>query len=236
MLKFPTLTQINRPIQRIFVIGLCTLLLATLIGLSLFLWLAWRVDAAGLGDPPQQTDAIVVLGAQVRANGEPGRDLYSRTRWAVNLFHERVALGENPVLITTGGALDHPLSGAAVARRLAIEWDVPAERIFLADGGQTTEDDAEATAAAMAAHGWRSATLVSHPLHLYRSRWHFDRAGIPEIYTYAAGTRARVPAPARIYLSSREAFGVAWAAADGWTRFAPLGRFLESLVYGSERM
>lgn len=198
--------------------------------------LAWQIDSAGLGESPQQTDAIVVLGALVRADGEPGRDLAARTRWAVALFQEREALGENPVLITTGGPVGDPLSAAAVAQRKAIEAGVPAERIFLADGGQTTGEDAQAAAAVMATHGWQSATLVSHPLHLYRSRWHFERAGIPEIHTYAAGNRARLPRAARVYLSSREAFGVAWAAVDGWERFAPLGYFLEGLVYGRRRL
>lgn len=201
-----------------------------------FFWLARQVDAAGLGDPPRQTDAIVILGALVRADGEPGRDLSARTRWAVAFFNERTALGENPVLITTGGAVGDPLSAAAVARRKAMEAGVPAARIFVADGGQTTGGDARAAAAVMAAHGWRSATLVSHPLHLYRSRWHFERAGVPEIYTYPAGNRERLPDPARVYLSSREAFGVVWAAVDGWERFEPLGRFLEKLVYGRRRL
>jgi len=222
--------------RRLFAATAITIFLAGLTGISALFWLAWRIDDAGLGDPPQPTDAIVILGALVRDDGEPGRDLYARTRWAVNLFHERTALGENPVLITTGGFTDDPLSAAAVSRRMAIDWGVPAKRIFLADGGQTTGEDAEATAAVMAAWGWRSATLVSHPLHLYRSRWHFQRAGIPEIHTYAAGNRARLPNAARVYLSSREAFGLAWAAVDGWERFAPLGHFLEGLVYGRRRL
>lgn len=229
-------TKSNPIIRRLFVASLTTVFLTGVIGMSALFWLAWQIDGAGLGDPPQPTDAIVVLGALVRADGEPGRDLSARTRWAVSLFHERVALGENPVLITTGGYTNDRLSAASVTRRKAIEWGVPAERIFLADGGQTTEEDAQATAALMAAQGWRSATLVSHPLHLYRSRWHFQRASIPEIRTYAAGNRERLPNAARAFLSSREAAGIVWAAVDGWERFAPLGRFLEEIVYGRRRM
>ncbi len=236
MMTTRTTTDPIRMIRRLLVAALTSAFLAGIVAVSALFWLAWQIDDAGLGDPPQQTDAIVVLGALVQANGEPGRDLSARTRWAVALFQERVALGENPVLITTGGYKNDPLSAAEVARRKAIEWGVPAERIFVADGGQTTGGDAETAAAVMAAHGWRSATLVSHPLHLYRSRWHFERAGIPEIYTYAAGNRERLPAAARVYLSSREAFGVAWAAVDGWERFEPLGRFLEGLVYGRRRI
>lgn len=223
-------------IGRFFIAALCVVLLTALSSAFGLFWLARQVDAAGLGDPPRQTDAIVILGALVRADGEPGRDLYARTRWAVSLYNERSALGESPVLITTGGYANDHLSAAAVARRKAIEWGVPAERIFVADGGQTTGGDAQSAAAVMSAHGWRSATLVSHPLHLFRSRWHFERAGVPELYTYPAGNRDRLPGPARFYLSSREAFGVVWAAVDGWERFEPLGHFLESLVYGRRRL
>lgn len=223
-------------LRRLFTITITAFFLASIVAGAALLWLAWQIYGAGLGEPPRQTDTIVVLGALVQANGEPGRDLYSRTRWAVLLFQERVALGENPVLITTGGYTNDRLSAAAVAQRKAIEWGVPAERIFLADGGQTTGEDAQAAAALMATHGWRSATLVSHPLHLYRSHWHFTRAGIPEVYTYAAGNRERLPGWALFYLSSREAFGVLWAAVDGWEHFAPLGHFLERLVYGRRRL
>jgi len=225
-----------RMIRRLFVICVIAIFLVALTGMGTLFWLARQIDEAGVGDAPRQTDAIVVLGALVRADGEPGRDLTLRTRWAVELFHQRAALGESPVLITTGGDIGEIYSAAAVARRKAIEWGVPAERIFLADGGQTTGGDAQATAAVMSAHGWRSATLVSHPLHLYRSRWHFDRAGIPEIFTYPAGNRERLPNAARVYLSGREAAGVVWAALDGWERFAPLGHFLEEIVYGRRRL
>lgn len=228
--------QTAKLLRRILAASGGAVLLTACLGMAAFFWLARQIDNAGVGDPPRQTDTIVILGALVRDDGEPGRDLSARTRWAVALFQERVALGENPALITTGGNVGDPLSAAAVARRKAIEWGVPAERIFLADGGQTTGGDAQAAAGVMAIHGWRSATLVSHPLHLYRSRWHFERTGIPEIHTYAAGNRARLPGPARVYLSSREAFGVVWAAVDGWERFAPLGHFLEGLVYGRRRL
>jgi len=225
-----------RMIRRLFVISVIAIFFVALAGMGTLVWLARQIDEAGVGDAPRQTDAIVVLGALVRADGEPGRDLSMRTRWAVELFHQRTALGESPVLITTGGDIGEIYSAAAVARRKAIELGVPAERIFLADGGQTTGGDAQATSAVMAAYGWRSATLVSHPLHLYRSRWHFDRAGIPEIFTYPAGDRERLPDAARVYLSGREAAGVVWAALDGWERFAPLGYFLEEIVYGRRRM
>lgn len=193
--------------------------------------LAWQIDRAGQGDPVTPTDVIVVMGARVLANGEPGPDLWSRTRSAVALYHQLVARGESPVLITTGGFANDPLSAAAVARRMAIEWGVPAQDIWLADGSQTTEDDARRAAQQMALHGWRSATIVSHPLHLYRSKWHFVRAGVVDVRTHPTGSLERLPPSSRMYLSGREAVAVLWGLARGWDRAAFLGRALERLVY-----
>ena len=96
-------------IRRI-VIGAAALgALVILCAMAGFFWLARQVDAAGVGDPPRQTDAIVILGALVRPNGEPGRDLYARTRWAVSLFKERTALGEDPGQGEPGAVLHQPV-------------------------------------------------------------------------------------------------------------------------------
>jgi uncharacterized SAM-binding protein YcdF (DUF218 family) len=207
------------------------ILLAGVVTTLLLSWLAWRIDQAGGGDPVQPTDAIAILGAQVRADGSPGRDLSIRTRWAVALYHQMEQAGHSPVLITTGGYQNDRLSAAAVAQRLAQELGVPPERIVLADGGQSTGGDAAYTARRMAEHGWQSVTLVSHPLHLFRSRWHFERAGIEEVRTYAAGSKHRLPPVARLFLSGREAAGVLWGAIDGWERFETVGLILESIFY-----
>jgi uncharacterized SAM-binding protein YcdF (DUF218 family) len=50
--------------------------------------------------------------------------------------------------------------------------------VHLADGSRNTIEDAQSTHEVMEQHGWHSAVLVSHPLHLFRARWLFRRAGI----------------------------------------------------------
>jgi uncharacterized SAM-binding protein YcdF (DUF218 family) len=200
-----------------------------------FLGLAWRIDQAAPGDPVHPTDVIVVLGAWVRADGSPGPDLRARTWAAVQLYNTLRATGQNPVLITTGGFENERLSAASVARRKAIEWGVPPQTIWLADGGQTTEEDALFAARLMRANGWQSATLVSHPLHLFRSRWYFERAGVSPVYTYPAGNVDRLPAGARLYLDLREAAAVIWGAVNGWERFGPVGYWLEAVFYHQTR-
>ncbi len=207
---------------------------------ALFGWLMCQVDRAQTGTAgalAEPVDAIVVLGATVRPDGSPGPDLRSRTWWAVSLFHDLVEQGQDPVLILTGGSPIHPGAASTVARRMAESRGVPSARIFQTQGGQTTAEDMAATVDLMQGSGWNQAILVSHPLHLFRSKWHFDRAvaaSKSEIRsaTYAAGGITYLSPRQRLTLDAREAAGILWASVDGWQRMAPLGRWLEAWVYG----
>ena len=146
-----------------------------------------------LGAPA--ADAIVVLGARVNADGSPGSDLTSRTYHAVDLW----LAGYAPHIICTGGFKNERLSAAAVCRRFAIELGVPADRIVLADGSSNTIEDAAATAQVMADQGWRKAILVSHPLHLYRARWLFRRAGLDVVTSPTSTDVQRIAPPVRAW-------------------------------------
>ena len=199
--------------------GLALLLLATLLG---FAFLAWQVDRLGGRDDAQAlgapaADAIVVLGARVNADGSPGSDLTSRTYHAVDLW----LAGYAPHIICTGGFKNEPLSAAAVCRRFAIELGVPADRIFLADGSSNTIEDAASTAQVMADHGWRKAILVSHPLHLYRARWLFRRAGLDVVTSPTSTEVERIAPPLRAWYAVREAAAILVTALDGWQIVPP---------------
>src|SRR5512139_2101909 len=156
---------------------LCVLLLIIAVVIVGFALLVFQVDALGREDQARPADAIVVLGARVNADGSPGSDLTSRTYHAVDLWQRGIA----PYIICTGGFRDEPLSAAAVCKRFAVSLGVPADRVFLADGTSNTDEDAQATAEVMGRQGWREAVLVSHPLHLFRARWLFQRAGIDAV-------------------------------------------------------
>ena len=207
---------------------------------ALFSWLMWQVDRAQTGTAGTltgPTEAIVVLGAVVRPDGSPGPDLRSRTWWAVSLFHDLTDMGQDPVLILTGGSPIHPNAASTVARRMAESRGVPPSRIFQAPGGQTTAEDMDAAVGLMQKAGWNQAILVSHPLHLFRSKWHFERAvtaSKSEIrsVTYAAGGITYLSTRQRLTLDAREAAGILWASVNGWERMAGLGRVLERSVYG----
>ena len=184
-----------------FVLGL--LILA---GVAHFLYIGWRINWTGAHDQAQPSDAIVVLGARVELDGQPGPDLGSRTLHAVDLFHRGLA----PYLICTGGYEGDRLSAAAVARRLAIAQGVPADRVLLADGSMTTGEDAASAKKLMAARGLDTGILVSHPLHLERARLLFEDQGIT-IYTSPTSIDLKaIPWRTRAWLTAREAVGIVW--------------------------
>ena len=180
--------------------------LVLLAGLITIAFLGWRVNRTGADDQSQQADAIVVLGAQVRQNGQPGPDLRARTQHAVRLYQKGLA----PYVVCTGGYEGDRLSAAAVARRLAISLGVPKDRIFRADGSMTTSQDAARARSLMASHGWKSAILVSHPLHLERARLLFEGEGI-NVYPSPTSTDLQaIPWQTRAWLTAREVVGIVW--------------------------
>jgi uncharacterized SAM-binding protein YcdF (DUF218 family) len=182
-----------------------------------FATLAWQIDRLGGRDDLQAADAIVVLGARVQADGQPGSDLTSRTYHAVDLW----LAGYAPHIICTGGFKNERLSAAAVCRRFAVELGVPADRIYLADGSSNTIEDAASTAQVMAAQGWRKAILVSHPLHLYRARWLFRRAGLNAVTSPTSTELAKIAPPLRLWYAAREAGAIIVTALDGWEVVPP---------------
>jgi uncharacterized SAM-binding protein YcdF (DUF218 family) len=178
----------------------------SLTGIAFFLQLCFDIDRQGRVDQAQPADAIVVLGAQVLPNGQAGPDLEARTAHAVSLYQAGLA----PRIICAGGVKGERSSAAAVAGNLAILVGVPREAIFLAEGSWKTQEDAMQTAAVMAQHGWQTAIVVSHPLHVYRARLFFEREGIV-VYTSPTTTDVDgIAQPWRAYYTVREGAGVLW--------------------------
>jgi uncharacterized SAM-binding protein YcdF (DUF218 family) len=191
--------------------GLLTLVALVLLAAALtFLYLGWRINHTGAFDQAQRADAIVILGARVEPNGKPGPDLRVRTLHAVELFQRGLA----PYLVCTGGYRNDRLSAAAVACNLAVSQGVPAERVLLADGSMTTREDAASAATLMGDHKWRTAILVSHPLHLERARVLFEEFGVTAYPSPTSTYLDAIPWKTRIWLTSREAVGILWLSLE----------------------
>lgn len=203
--------------RRILRVTLRALLLLTLTVLFVFAALVFNVDALGRQDHARPADVIVVLGARVNADGQPGSDLTSRTYRAVDLWQQ----GYAPHIICTGGYKNEPFSAANVCRRFAIGLGVEPVAVAIADGSSNTVEDAAMTAEVMAQHGWHTALLVSHPLHLYRAQWLFRRAGIDAVTSPTSTDTGRIFLPLRLWYATREAAAIVMTAVDGWSLLPP---------------
>lgn len=192
---------------RALLTGLALVLIA---GMASFLCLCWQINRTGAHDQAQPADAIIVLGARVEPDGQPGPDLRSRTLHGIKLFRRGLA----PTFICTGGYHNDRHSAASVACELAVSQGVPAEKILLADGSMTTREDATSTRHLAVANGLQTAILVSHPLHLERARLLFEEQGLT-IYPSPTSTDLKaIPWRTRAWLTLREAVGILWIALE----------------------
>jgi uncharacterized SAM-binding protein YcdF (DUF218 family) len=213
-------------LRRIIRAFLSLVLLVLLAGALTFLYIGLRINLTGARDHAQRADAIVILGALVEPDGEPGPDLTERTLHAVRLFQRGLA----PYIICTGGYSGDRLSAAAVACDLAVSQGVPAEKVLLADGSMTTREDAASARDLMLSRGWQTAILVSHPLHLERARLSFESEGLT-VYPSPTNTDlSSIPWQTRAWLTARETVGIVWIGLEelgipyDWT--VPLSRWV----------
>lgn len=217
--------MVRRLVRAVLILAGCVLLA----GVAQFAYLAWRINQTGARDQAQPADAIVILGALVEPNGQPGPDLRSRTLHAVELFQNGLA----PYVVCTGGYHGDRLSAAAVACRLAVAQGVPADRVLLADGSQNTGEDAQSARRLMSARGMDSAVLVSHPLHLERARLLFEGQGIAAYPSPTSTDLHLIPWRTRAWLTARETVGILWIGLEDLGLSADWTARLSRWIYGS---
>lgn len=207
-----------------------------LIGLAILIVLAfgvlaWQINRLGSQDLAQPADVIVILGARVEPDGSPSSDLLSRTFHGIDLYNAGLA----PAVICAGGVGGDRLSAGAVACRYAAqELGVPEAVLWVAGEGnaRTTAEEAVQVAQIMRDNGWQSAILVSHPLHLFRARWLFRRAGVEATTSPTNTDLQRIVPPLRAWYTLREAGGVALTIAEELPLVDQLLAWLNQRVYG----
>jgi uncharacterized SAM-binding protein YcdF (DUF218 family) len=133
---------------------------------AVFGYAAVRVWQVGRQDSRRGADAIVVLGA-AQFDGQPSRIFAARLAHALQLYQDDVA----DHIVTLGGSRpgDRFTEAQAGARWLTARG-VPAGDIEVVGEGSDTLSSMRAAATSFAAHGWRSAVLVTDPWHSLRSR------------------------------------------------------------------
>jgi len=152
-------------------------------GIVVFL-IIWAIVCGALGvmlvvagnqSDAQPSDVIIVLGAGLKPDGNPGDALYRRSVWAVQAYQAGLA----PAILCTGGKTSaRPRSEAEACRELIINEGVPAEAVFVEDQSRSTEENAINAQAIMSEQGWVTAIVVTDSFHMLRADWIFTSYGI----------------------------------------------------------
>jgi uncharacterized SAM-binding protein YcdF (DUF218 family) len=162
-------------------------------------FMAYRFVRCGEQETVHGTaDVIIVLGAQVHADGRPSAALRGRVHRAVALY----LAGHGPRIVVTGGVGESGIAEAAVMEAIAVAHGVPASAIVLEARATRTLESARIVGALARAAGWRSVIVVSDPFHLWRSALLFRAEGLT---VRTAGTDGRYfSARSRRYYRIRE--------------------------------
>lgn len=155
-------------------------MLLTLAGLWLLLCLVLvgLIHYAGTVDGSRPADVIVVLGAGLRPDGEPGWALTRRSAQGA----DRWKAGYAPYVLCTGGlAPSQWRSEAAACRELLLRFGVPDDAILLEDRSRSTEENALNSREILRDRGWQEVLLVSDSYHVLRGGILFTIQGF-EVY------------------------------------------------------
>lgn len=175
-------------------LGAPPLLLAFSVG-ALGVWL----NGWGHAQKASKADAIVVFGAQVRADGRASSVLRARTRHAFDLWQRGLA----PRIVCTGGVGEHPPAEAEVEAALLRDWGVPETAILIENRSISTRENA-VFAAKLLPRGAR-VVAVSDPFHLYRARMLCERVGLRASCSPALGAWPQLSPQKRAFYCVREA-------------------------------
>ena len=116
-------------------------------------------------DETSEADVAVVLGAGTRTSG-PSPVFRERIDHAIDLYHAGFV---DAVILTGGVGPGRQVADSEIARQYALENNLPAEAIFIEITSETTLENLAEARLVMANHAWRSALVVSDPLHMYRA-------------------------------------------------------------------
>ncbi len=164
------------------------------------------IDGYGQLDHAQPADVIMILGAQVRAGGQPGPSLTRRVHHAVMLYQR----GDAPRILCSGGLGGQPPTEAEAACTLAAKLGVPASALWLESQSHSTEENALYTAQLLRQHGWSSVLLVTDGYHLLRASLLFRVTGLTVYASPAQLTAGPMPLVERFTRENRELIALLW--------------------------
>lgn len=145
----------------------------------------------------QTAQAIVVLGAPIRSDGQLSPAARERVEVALTLYRSGVA----PIVCVSGGHAPRALAGTAIEAEGMARWlragGVPEAQLRVDRRSTTTRENAARTAELLLPEGIREVCLVTQPFHSRRARLLFQRAGFDAwVHRIDGGESERNPARA----------------------------------------
>lgn len=171
------------------------------------------ISAAGLWDDARPADVCVVLGNTVGPDGRPSKRLRARLDKAVELYRA----GMFHDVIVSGGVGEEGFDEAAVMRRYMVVKGLPEDRVHADGRGLDTFATARNARAEMAAHGWRSALVVSQYFHVPRCRLALRKVGVGDV----SSAHANYFELRDLYSTAREVFAYAYYLVRGYEEVLP---------------
>ena len=161
--------------------------------------LGYGLNSWGKVERAQRSDAILIFGTGVRADGTASSTLRARTRHAYELW----ARGLAPLIVCTGGVGTHPPAESRVQERLLVGWGVPASAILREERSTSTWENAKFAAPLLPPGS--SVIAVSDPFHLWRCQRNCQAFGLRATTSPALANWSVAPRGARASLCAREA-------------------------------
>jgi vancomycin permeability regulator SanA len=142
----------------------------------------------GTTDYRRRADAVVVLGAQVHADGTPSTALNDRVTTAIELYKQGLA----GTIVMSGGTGESGYNEAEVMRDMAVARGVPASAILLDTTGVNTQATVAHTDAILDEHGLDRVMVTSHFYHLPRIKLAYAAEG-RDVFTVPSTSTGPIP-------------------------------------------
>lgn len=180
---------------------LTVLRVAAVCFIGVFLFVESRIFAAAFRKPPEDLDAVVVLGALVREDGTPSGSLRER----IDAAYEFLSGDPDMVCIASGGQGENePMSEAECIRSELVRRGIEPERIRLEDRSTNTGENLVNSFALLPDTALRVG-IVTNDFHVYRALALGRSLSELELF----GVPARSTVFGFIHYSMREFFAVA---------------------------
>jgi uncharacterized SAM-binding protein YcdF (DUF218 family) len=161
----------------------------------------------GQADHTAAADVIIILGGGTLSDGSPSPATTRRVEHAVALYQKGLA----SFLICTGGyTQQHPKSEGRACADLAHQKGVPSSAILTEEVSTSTEENAIEARKVMAAHGFKTALLVTDNFHMLRAEMLFHRQGVSVILSPAQVTAGPLEGWRAVVDTYREVGAFGW--------------------------